>query len=178
MKSKILRIIAGTIVSILLVAIIIFVCFFNTNFHNFGVVNEGQIYRSSQPSEIFLKRLIEQLKIKTIIVLKHSIPDFEKNIADSKGIKIIHLKMSVSKEPSEDTVKKFLETVGDPDNYPILVHCHGGADRTGLMVAIKRVELDGWTIAEAEKEMFYYRNIPFFVPMPKQFLEKRHKAEH
>lgn len=169
---------AITLIGIFSVTIIIFVCLFNADLHNFGVVNEGQIYRSSQPSENFLKRLIEQRKIKTIIVLKHSVPSFEKNIADSKGIKIIHLKMSVSKEPSEDTVKKFLEVVEDPNNYPILVHCQGGADRTGLMIAIKRVELDGWTIAEVEKEMFYYRNIPFFVPMPKQFLEKWHKAEH
>ena len=178
MRSKILLIIARNAVIILLAGIIVFVCFFNINSHNFGIVNEGQIYRSSQPSESFLNRLIEQRKIKTIAVLKHSVPGFEKNIATSKGIRIIQIKMSASKEPSAGEVEKFLEIINNPDNYPILVHCHGGADRTGLMIAIKRVEVDGWTVDEAEKEMFFYRNIPILTPMPKRFLEQWFKTEH
>ncbi len=33
------------------------------------------------------------------------------------------------------------------------VHCEHGQDRTGLIVAIHRVQADGWTKADAEGEM-------------------------
>ena len=36
---------------------------------------------------------------------------------------------------------------------PVLVHCQHGSDRTGTMVAIYRVVVDGWTKAEATNEM-------------------------
>ena len=151
---------------------------FNVRIYNFGIVNDGEFYRSAQPSRQFLKRLIRKQKIKTIMAFVYSIPDFEIREAKLNNVKITHLKMSVFKGPSESDVKKFLEAVKNKINYPILIHCSVGSDRTGLMIAIKRVEVDGWTVEEAEKEMFFYRNIPILTPMPKRFLEQWFKTEH
>jgi hypothetical protein len=41
----------------------------------------------------------------------------------------------------------------DPARQPVLVHCRRGADRTGAMVAIYRVVVEGWTKADAIDEM-------------------------
>jgi protein tyrosine/serine phosphatase len=35
----------------------------------------------------------------------------------------------------------------------VLVHCRRGADRTGVMLAIYRVVVEGWTKADAIDEM-------------------------
>lgn len=147
---------------------------FNIRSHNFGIVNDGEIYRSAQPSQQFLKRLIKKYGIKTIVTFAYSVPEFEIRAAESNAVKIIHLRMSVLRGPSENDVKRFLETVRDKASYPILVHCSVGSDRTGIMVAIKRVEIDGWSVKEAKREMAYYRNAPLFMPMPRRVLEKRY----
>ena len=148
---------------------------FNIRTHNFGIVNDGEFYRSAQPSRQFLKRLIRKQKIKTIMAFVYSIPDFEIKEAELNDVKIVHLGMSVFRGPSESDVKKFLDTAKDKINYPILVHCSVGSDRTGLMIAIKRIEIDGWSVKKAKKEMAYYRNAPLFIPMPRRFLEKHYK---
>ena len=47
----------------------------------------------------------------------------------------------------------FLQIVADPNRAPLLVHCQHGADRTGLMSALYRVAVQGWTKEEALREM-------------------------
>lgn len=171
-KNKLLTIV-GRIYGLFLFAIaIVRESVFNVRSHNFGIVNDGEIYRSAQPSQQFLNRLIKKHRIKTIVTFISSIPDFEIKAAELHSIKIIHLKMSVLKGPSEKDVKEFLKVVNDKTNYPTLVHCSVGSDRTGLMVAIKRIEIDGWSVKEAKRELVYYRNAPLFIPMPSRFLEK------
>lgn len=41
----------------------------------------------------------------------------------------------------------------DPANYPIYVHCEHGIDRTGLMIALYRVFVQGWNRQAAHDEM-------------------------
>jgi len=52
----------------------------------------------------------------------------------------------------EDTVR-FLRFVTNPANQPVLVHCRHGADRTGAMIAVYRVVVEGWTKDVALREM-------------------------
>lgn len=141
---------------------------------NFGIVVEGEIYRSSQPDENLLHQMKKDYEIKTIIVLTKRIKDFEQEFAEANTINIIHIPMKASREPSEEDVEKFLATVRNPDNFPILIHCRAGADRTGLLVAIKRIEIDGWTKEEAIAEMKKYWHVPLFCPMPTNYLEKNY----
>ena len=53
----------------------------------------------------------------------------------------------------DDDVVRFLQIVGNPGHAPIFVHCQRGADRTGLMCAIYRIAVQGWTKDEAIAEM-------------------------
>ncbi len=55
--------------------------------------------------------------------------------------------------PKEKQVVRFLQIVTNPKRAPVLVHCQHGADRTGLMCAIYRVAVQGWTKEEAIREM-------------------------
>jgi len=55
--------------------------------------------------------------------------------------------------PEDDEVVEFLRIATDPALQPVLVHCIHGADRTGTMVAIYRIVVEGWTKAQALSEM-------------------------
>jgi protein tyrosine/serine phosphatase len=53
----------------------------------------------------------------------------------------------------EEDLVRFLKIVTDPANGPYLVHCHYGADRTGLFIAVYRIVIDNWSKEEAIREM-------------------------
>ena len=73
-----------------------------------------------------------------------------KAAAEAAGLKYFHLPVGT---PTAQIAEAFLETVSDPDNQPVYIHC-GSANRVGAMWFIKRVKLDGWdterAMAEAE----------------------------
>jgi hypothetical protein len=52
-----------------------------------------------------------------------------------------------------DEAVAFLKVAVDPGRAPVLVHCLHGADRTGVMVAVYRVAVQGWSKEEAVREM-------------------------
>ena len=49
-----------------------------------------------------------------------------------------------------------LALVRDPARRPIYVHCEHGVDRTGAMMAVYRMEDEGWSNADAYAEMVSY----------------------
>jgi uncharacterized protein (TIGR01244 family) len=76
--------------------------------------------------------------------------------AQAVGLKYYHLPF---RDPTADIVETFLETVSDPSNQPVYIHCTA-ANRVGAMWLIKRVKLDGWAVddAIAEAEMVGLRS--------------------
>jgi hypothetical protein len=55
--------------------------------------------------------------------------------------------------PDEDQVVAFLRVATNPNCQPVCVYCYHGADRTGMMVAVYRVAVQGWSKEEALCEM-------------------------
>src|SRR5688572_19047198 len=55
--------------------------------------------------------------------------------------------------PSDDDVIWFLTHATDPNLTPIYVHCHHGSDRTGYLIAMYRVVVEGWDKDRAIAEM-------------------------
>jgi protein tyrosine/serine phosphatase len=61
--------------------------------------------------------------------------------------------MSFIRNVEPAVVRKALSAMTDPASQPVFVHCSRGVDRTGVVAAVYRMEVDGWSKAEAEAEM-------------------------
>ena len=53
----------------------------------------------------------------------------------------------------DEDVVRVLRITADPTKAPVLIHCHHGADRTGLMCAMYRIVIQGWAKDDAIREM-------------------------
>jgi protein tyrosine phosphatase (PTP) superfamily phosphohydrolase (DUF442 family) len=108
-----------------------------------------KLYRGAQPTVEGMIRL-QELGIKTVVNLRSSRSDHDE-IAHT-GLKYEQLDMTTLMVRTKDVIK-FLQIVTDNNNTPVFVHCRRGADRTGLMCAIYRVVVEGWSKTEAIDEM-------------------------
>ncbi len=108
-----------------------------------------QLYRSAQPTAAGLRNL-KNLGIKTIVNLRSFHSDRDE-IGDT-GLAYEHIYVKAW-HPEEEDIVRFLQIVTDPQRTPVLVHCQHGADRTGTMVALYRIVVQGWTREEALREM-------------------------
>ncbi len=128
---------------------------------NFAKVADG-LYRGAQPSEEGLRGL-RDLGVRTVVNLRehHS----EKEEAERLGLAPVEIPIRAgvlgSEPPADDDVRRFFEVVLDPKRRPVYVHCAKGKDRTGTMVALYRIEVEGWTPEEAIAEMqeFGYHDV-------------------
>jgi protein tyrosine phosphatase len=55
--------------------------------------------------------------------------------------------------PTDEAVGRFLDVATDPARQPVYVYCKAGVHRTGSLVAVYRIAVDGWTPNDATKEM-------------------------
>jgi protein tyrosine/serine phosphatase len=107
------------------------------------------LYRCAQPTADGLKAA-EKLGIKTVISLRafHS----DKDEIESTRLKTERIHFNTWHAEDEDVVR-FLKLVTSTNGGPFLIHCQHGADRTGTMVAIYRMAVEGWKKQDAIKEM-------------------------
>jgi len=115
---------------------------------NFYKIDDN-LYRSAQPTAEGMKEL-KKYGIKSIINLRgfHS----DKDEIGKLKLKRYRIKINTW-DLKDEHVIKFLKIVNAKENYPILVHCKHGADRTGTMSAVYRIVKQGWTKEEAIREM-------------------------
>ena len=109
----------------------------------------ADLYRGAQPKAEGLKEL-KKLGIRTVVDLRES----SGNQARLAELGLVYKRIPMTAFfVKDDDVVRFLQIVGDPGNTPIFVHCQRGADRTGLMCAVYRIAIQGWTKDEAIAEM-------------------------
>jgi len=107
------------------------------------------LYRGAQPTADGMAHL-KVRGIKTIINLRAWHSDKDKVVGT--GLKSVRFET----EPwhgDEEEVVRFLKVVTDTNNLPAFVHCERGADRTGMMCAMYRVVVCGWSKPAAIAEM-------------------------
>lgn len=115
---------------------------------NLHKIND-ELYRSAQPTEEGMKNL-EKMGIKTIINLRAFHSDKDK----IKGTGLLNNALNVKTWHIEDEdVIQVLKIITKKENSPFLIHCQHGADRTGVMSAMYRIVVQGWSKDEAIKEM-------------------------
>ena len=124
---------------------------------NLHRVNEA-LYRSAQPSKqgfAFLSTKASLLNgdrsIKTVLSLR-AFDDDAPLVPTTSGLQLEQIRFKTWHPENEDVVK-FLRIATTPAMQPVLVHCQHGSDRTGTMVAIYRIAVEGWSKAEAIDEM-------------------------
>jgi len=118
-----------------------------------GLTNFYQVttnlYRGAQPTAEGMRQM-KAMGIKIVINLRafHS----DKDEVAGSGLKSIRFETKPWHAEEEDVVG-FLKAVTNPNNLPVFVHCQRGADRTGMMCAMYRIVVCGWTKPEAIEEM-------------------------
>lgn len=116
------------------------------------------LYRSAQPSREGFTLLGQQASladgdppIRTVLSLR-AYKDDAPLVPASAGLRLEQVSFKTW-HPEDEDVLDFLRIVTTPEFQPVLVHCHHGSDRTGMMVAIYRIVVEGWTKAQATDEM-------------------------
>jgi protein tyrosine/serine phosphatase len=122
---------------------------------NFGTVNE-RYYRGAQPTGRAYADLAAA-GVKLVIDLQEAGDPSEPELVERAGMKYVRIPMNTRIAPTTEQVATFLQLVNDPANQPVYVHCAGGRHRTGVMTAVYRMSLDGWTADRAFREMKQYR---------------------
>jgi len=112
------------------------------------------LFRGGQPSPKGLQELKDR-GIKTVISLRHDPEDigWEKEQVEKQGMKFINMPMDGRHQPSDAFLKDFLAIVTNEKLQPVFVHCELGQDRTGVMMALFREAVQGWTAKSAYEEM-------------------------
>lgn len=109
---------------------------------NFYVVDAGVLYRSAQPDASRLERYAGEHHLRAVLNLRGGHPDagwYGEELATADRLGIVHLDLpfSATEEATLAQMDELVQTMRSAPK-PLLVHCQGGADRTGLAVALYR----------------------------------------
>ena len=123
---------------------------------NFHIVDDD-IWRSAQPSVESIA-VMKMHGLKTIINLRGSEENhlWESRICDSLGIQYFHVPMDGREVPDTADLNNILRIIENQQNQPIMYHCLGGKDRTGIVTAIYRLKNSDVSFEEVHKEMLMY----------------------
>jgi protein tyrosine/serine phosphatase len=107
------------------------------------------LYRGAQPTAEGFRQL-KAMGVRTVINLRSLYNDRERIAGTGLGYEEIPM---VPWHAENEDVVRFLRLVADRSRAPFFVHCYYGADRTGMLCAVYRIVIQGWTKDEAIAEM-------------------------
>ncbi len=125
---------------------------------NFGVVEEGAIYRGSQPTAAQIEEL-QRRGVRTIVKLNTQELSSERAAAARAGMRLLYVPLSartVGTRQACEEVERAYAAMVDPNNQPVFVHCSHGRDRTGFLVGVFRERAEGWDYAKVKSELEMY----------------------
>lgn len=127
---------------------------FGSNEHT---VIPGKVYRTAQLSQQRLERAIEEKQIRTVINLRGLGPDQgwyleEARATHAKGISQEDITLSAKRFPPPSEIARLIEVL-DHSEYPILIHCARGSDRTGLACTMVKLLYTNCDIAAARRQL-------------------------
>jgi protein tyrosine phosphatase (PTP) superfamily phosphohydrolase (DUF442 family) len=111
------------------------------------------LYRGSQPSREGFAELAE-FGINIVVDLRGS-RDKEREEVTKLGMEYVAIPWRCF-HPEDKDFAQFLKLLREHPGSKVFVHCNTGIDRTGMMVAAYRIAEQGWTAADARKEMDAY----------------------
>lgn len=143
---------------------------------NFGIVEEGHIYRAAALTPAALKRAHEQHQFKTIIDLGGFDTDpladrLAQQSAESLGITRYVFPLSGDGTGNPNAYVAALRILADEKNHPVLVHCSAGAQRTSGCIIMYREFVQDFDKESARAEAFGFRHDPQDNPRLFQYLD-------
>lgn len=125
---------------------------------NFHTIAGGRAYRSGQLAPDTLKYIIEMKRIRTVVNLRGPNPGSgwyqdERAACEAAGVRLVDVALSASSLPTRENALALYDLFEDPSAEPLLIHCRGGADRSGMVAAMWRREVLGEDRAVAAKEL-------------------------
>ena len=133
---------------------------------NIHTVVPGVLYRSAELSGAGFQQVIMRFHIHTVINLRGADPGqpwYEDELAAAlaSGAHHVDLRMSATHIPSPATLQE-IKTILIYATPPILIHCEGGADRSGLVAALYELWVVHHSPAEAGSQLsFRYGHFPW-----------------
>jgi protein tyrosine phosphatase (PTP) superfamily phosphohydrolase (DUF442 family) len=133
---------------------------------NFGTVQDGRVFRSGQMTAGTLASTIRREGIKTVLNLRGSNPDqpwyrAERAATLAEGATQVDMSLASDLWLSRAQARTLVRML-DASEYPILIHCEWGSERTGLASAMAELLRPGGSLADARRQ-FSWRYL--FVPM-------------
>lgn len=124
---------------------------------NFHAVVPGQVYRCSQQTGPEWERILHAYGIRTVINLRgNGFPSpwyvDECRVTHRLDVCQEDICFSASRLPSAHELRRFVEVL-DHTEYPIVLHCRRGADRTGVGSAIVRLLQPDGTLEQARHQL-------------------------
>jgi hypothetical protein len=133
---------------------------------NFHAVQPGRVYRSSQLSATRLNEVIKNRHIRTIVNLRGPCPEFtwyqdECRVSHDCNVSQEDIVLSAIRLPPPAELKRLVEVL-DHAQYPILLHCRQGVDRTGLAAFIVQLLKPGISLSTARSQLsFRFGYLPY-----------------
>jgi protein tyrosine/serine phosphatase len=107
------------------------------------------LYRSALPDQGAVS-LLQKLKIATVI---NFLPESDSSWLSTPDIAQVQLPYRTNHVDDADVIKALRTIQAAEAKGPVLMHCKHGSDRTGLMAAMYRVVVQGWSKDDALSEM-------------------------
>ncbi len=128
----------GILLALVTLVITYAICLIVTQ--NFHVVVPGAVYRSAQPSGADVIKYHERLGIRSVVNLRgvnRQAAWYRDEVAATEGlgIELITFEMSAKRRMSPDRARELIQVLARAPK-PMLIHCNGGADRTGLAASL------------------------------------------
>jgi protein tyrosine phosphatase (PTP) superfamily phosphohydrolase (DUF442 family) len=134
-------------------------------------VDPGRVYRSGQMTAAGLEEAVRRFGIRTVINVQDDVPDpdtdnsfwrpgtiKESDLCRRLGVRYVWIAPDLvpvkdSPERRPQAIDELLQVLDDQTAYPVLIHCRAGLNRTGCLVAVYRMEYQGWPRMAAFQEM-------------------------
>jgi protein-tyrosine phosphatase len=130
---------------------------------NFGVVEQGHIYRSGQISAPLIEKTMAEHNIRVIIDLTPRDPNKPGELAEEKAavklnINVLRFPMSGNGTGDVNDYASAVAAIANAEkqNQPVLVHCNAGTMRTGGVIATYRLLVQKIDPKIVEDEMEKY----------------------
>lgn len=129
-----------------------------TNEHT---VAQERVYRSAQLTSKELEQTIQSKRIRTVISLRGGDEGDrwfreETGVCDRLGVRHVRLGFSATKMPSPEQLRQLLDAY-DHAEYPVLIHCRAGSDRTGMAAAVYQACYAGMPVDRARRQQLSLR---------------------